>query len=181
MAFLSNICSVAVTNGCISSIGTSTTYGDRVIDMLGLSMERVEFMSDGCMNVINVVNHPNDEPSSIHPFENSMADLFMVAGLDDYNWNSELFTDLAKEKMDVQRTNYEILKYPGLGHILDAPYTPCFEKTSHALAPQGISVYFGGKNRKAHAMQQVQVWNAVISFFNQSLKNLGGLTSKLSN
>ena len=84
MAFLSNISAVAVINGCISSIGTSTTYGDRVIDMIGVSLERVEFMSDGCMNTFNVANHPNSEPSSIHPFENSMADLLMVAGLDDY-------------------------------------------------------------------------------------------------
>ena len=88
MAFLSNISAVAVVNGCISSIGTSTTYGDRVIDMLGVSLERVEFMSDGRMNTFNVANHPNDEPSSIHPFENSTADLLMVAGLDDYSWKS---------------------------------------------------------------------------------------------
>ena len=180
MAFLSNISAVAITNGCISSIGTSTTYGDRVVDMLGVSVERIEFMSNVCMNILNTWNHPKDEPSSIHPFENSMADLLMVAGLDDHNWNSELFTDLAKEKMDaVQKTNYEILKYPDFGHSLDAPYTPCYEKTNHPLVPQGMFVYFGGKNRKAHAMQQVQIWNDVISFFNKSLKNLGGFTSKL--
>ena len=63
MAFLSNISAVAVINGCISSIGTSTTYGDRVIDMLGVSLERVEFMSDGCVNtckchlIIQKMNH----------------------------------------------------------------------------------------------------------------------------
>ena len=179
MAFLSNISAVAVVNGCISSIGTSTTYGDSVIDMLGYSVERVEFMSDGSMNIINIFNHPKDEPSSIHPFENSKADLLMVAGLEDCHWNSELFYDLAKEKMDaVKKTNYEILKYPDFGHSLDAPYTPSYEKGAHPLATPGKFVYLGGKNRKAHTMQQVQIWNEIISFFNKSLKNLGGLISK---
>ena len=79
----------------------------------------------------------------------------------------------------LQKTNYEILKYPDFGHNVDAPYTPCYEKTSHPLVPEGMFIYYGGKNRKAHAMQQVQIWNEVISFFNKSLKNLGGLTSKL--
>ena len=180
MAFLSNISAVAVINSCISSLGTSTTYGDRVIDMLSGRLERIEFMSDVCMNTFNSLNHPYDEPSSIIPFETSMADLLMVAGLDDYNWNSELFADLAKEKMDaVQKRNYQIIKYPDFGHNIDAPYTPSYEKGIHPLFPQGMFVYYGGKNRKAHAMQQVQIWNEVISFFNKSLKNLGGLTSKL--
>ena len=112
-----------------------------------------------------------------------MADLLMVAGLDDYHWKSELFADLAKEKMDaVQKTNYQILKYPDVGHCLDAPYA-CLvlKKTAHTLVPQDyiLFVYYGGKNRKGHAMQQVEIWNAVISFFNKSLKNLGGLIFKL--
>ena len=58
---------------------------------------------------------------------------------------------------------------------------PCYEKEFNPLVPHWMLVYFGGKHRKAHAMQQVQIWNEVISFFSKSLKNMGVLTHLNSN
>ena len=95
----------------------------------------------------------------------------MVAGLDDHGCKSELFLDIAKERMDCAgKTNYELYKYPGLGHIVDAPFMPPALATPHPLVPKGMLVYYGGKDSLQHSISQLEVWKKVISFFTKSLK-----------
>ena len=171
MSRLKDIRSLVVVNGCVSSIGTSTTYKDKIVDMINADISKVEFLPDGAIDIVNTLNDPRDEPSSCHPFEYSSADLLMIAGLDDHNWKSELYVDIAKEKMDaVGKSNYEIVKCPGMGHFLDVPFAPVCSQTGHPMVPQGMKVYFGGKDPKAHSDHQEQVWKKVISFFDKSLK-----------
>ena len=165
-SYLSQVKAVACINGSISSIGTKTTFGNKSTEMLPASFDKVSYLPDQTLNIKNALNNPRDHPDSIHNFQDSKADILMIAGLDDYNWDSELFVDIAKERMDhVGKTNYELHKYPGLGHFIDAPFMPPCVKFTHSLVPKGMFVYFGGKNTMQHSIHQENVWKKVISFF----------------
>lgn len=172
MSHLPQVKAVCSVNASISSIGTTTTYGDFTTDMLTPHFDRVSFFEDETLNIRNALTNPRDEPSSIHPFETSSANLLMIAGLDDYNWHSELMADIAQERMDAAgKRNYKILKYPGLGHFVDAPFTPVCTVFAHPLTPKGMLVYFGGRNKSQHAENQAAAWKEVFSFFKASLKS----------
>ena len=168
---LPQIKAVAGVNAAVCGVGVSSTYKNKTTKMIGISPNKALFLSDQTVNMKNVLDDPRDYPDTIHNFQDSKADILMIAGLDDYNWDSELFVDIAKERMDhVGKTNYELHKYPGLGHFVDAPFMPPCVKFMHPLVPKGIFLYFGGENTLQHSTSQEDVWKKVITFFKHSLK-----------
>lgn len=170
MSYLDKVKAVAAINACVSNVRTHTTYGNKKVEMLGYNIENIKFIGKDTIDLKKFFYNPSDRPKSIYPFENSSADLLVVAGLDDCVLRSCHNTDIAKFKMDsVKKTNYEILKYPGLGHLVDAPYMPPCTTDFHPLLPLDFKVYFGGKDKQFHSQQQVELWQKVISFFQDSL------------
>ena len=95
----------------------------------------------------------------------------MIVGKDDKNWQSELFTDIAKDLMDsVGKKNYKIIKYTHLGHFFDLLNTLIVTTTPHVLVPNRLMVYFGGKNRGMFSKERTDACKQILDFFRISLK-----------
>ena len=121
---------------------------------------------DGTIDMSNTLDNPRDFPNRIHEIQRSSADFLMIVGQEDKNWQSELFTDIAKELMDVEgKESYEIIKYSHSGHFFDLPNTPIVPKTTHPLVPNRVMVDFG----KAMFSQEIyEAWKSVLKFFRKS-------------
>ena len=61
---------------------------------------------------------------------------------------------------------FQIVEYPGAGHLLEPPYSPFCEASYHPMA--GIALLWGG-NAKDHCAAQVQSWNKILHFFKTKL------------
>jgi hypothetical protein len=73
--------------------------------------------------------------------------------------------DLAEELMiEAGKNNYKILKYPGLGHLLDLPFAPPTTITNHALFPKGSKLIMGGDDLQKHAHAQTLAWRHIVEF-----------------
>ena len=171
MEHLSGIDAVCTMNGSIVSVGTDLTYKGHTTKMIGANMNRFTMNEDGSVDISNALDNPRDCPSCIHQLQRSSADLLMIVGKDDKNWQSELFADIAKDLMDsVRKKNYKIIKYTHSGHFFDLPNTPIVTTTPHVLVPNRLMVYFGGKNRGMFSKERTDAWKQILDFFRISLK-----------
>jgi len=179
MAHLSHLKAVCNINGSVASVGTSTEYnGETTAEMIGGHLEKVKFLDQTTVDILECLDDPRDFPATVHPFENSSADLLMVVGMDDRNWKSDLMAEIAVEKMEAAgKTNYEIAKYPAIGHFIDVPHMPLCTHDIHPLVPKQLRVYYGGSDEKSHSEQLFDVWQKVFSFFNKSFD--GPIKSRL--
>ena len=170
MAHLSGINAVCTINGAIVSIGADVTYKGQVTKMISSDVGRLAINKDGTIDISNTLDNPRDFPNRIHQFQRSSADLLMIVGQEDKNWQSELFADIAKELMDVEgKENYEIIKYAHSGHFFDLPNTPIVTKTTHPLVPNRVMVDFGGKDKAMFSQEIYEAWKSVLEFFRKSL------------
>ena len=167
-SFLPQIQAVAWVNGSVASLGSITTYGEHTFPDLGFDASRVFYLPDGTLSFLHCPNDFDIGHPALYPFEHSLADMLFIVGLDDLCWPIEEFADFAKKKMDaVNKTNFEIVKYSGMGHLIDAPYTPpC---TISSLIHLKGTFNYGGGDKRIHALQVVNVWSKVVSFFKKSL------------
>ena len=68
------------------------------------------------------------------------------------------------------KTNLTVKTYPGMGHALDAPFSPVATAIPHMLAPKGIRVYLGGVDKKTASQSQLKGFNDIVNFFKNTLK-----------
>lgn len=173
MSHLDGIKFVCVLNGVIFSVGTSTTYKTKTTNMAQQFTDRVKFVGDSIVDISEVMIDPREDPKSVHDFEHSSAELLMLCGSKDLNWKSELHAELAKEKMGaVGKTNYEIVNYDNVGHLIDLPYTPIVTTGMHPLLPKGMLVDFGGTSddKTAYAKDLELIWKKIFNFFDKQKK-----------
>ena len=169
MAHLSDINAVCTINGAIVSIGADVIYKGHVTKMIGSDVSRLAINADGTLDISNMLDNPRDFPTRIHQIQRSSADLLMIVGQEDKNWQSELFADIAQELMDIEgKKNYEIIKYAHSGHFFDLPNTPIVTKTTHPLVPNRVMVYFGGKDKAMFSQEIYKAWKCVLEFFRKS-------------
>ena len=51
--------------------------------------------------------------------------LLLIVGVDDRNWPAPEYIDAAERRLKALGcNNYEILRYPNTGHIIEPPHTP---------------------------------------------------------
>ena len=169
MAHLSDINAVCTINGAIVSIGADVIHKGHVTKMIGSDVSRLAINADGTLDISNMLDNPRDFPTRIHQIQRSSADLLMIVGQEDKNWQSELFADIAQELMDIEgKKNYEIIKYAHSGHFFDLPNTPIVTKTTHPLVPNRVMVYFGGKDKAMFSQEIYKAWKCVFEFFRKS-------------
>ena len=67
------------------------------------------------------------------------------------------------------KSNYEIMVYEGMGHLVDLPYDPPCYVTNHVAFPKPLRMLMGGAMRQRHAHAQEKAWQDSLRFFTQSL------------
>jgi len=171
---LTKVRAVVTVNGCISSAAGITNYGNNTIQKHGF---RKDFSpkpspvpgSFSFLGIMESLAKLTDD--CLIPIEKSEADILMVAGEDDHNFDSVEHAQTAKKICDhYGKTNLTVKTYPGMGHALDAPFSPVATAIPHILAPKGIRVYLGGADKKTASHSQLKGFNDIVNFFQNTLK-----------
>jgi len=170
MSHLPQIKAVCCMNGCIASMATQTIYKGEITEMIPADPASLKFIRDNIASILDCVNDPIDHPDSIHQIERSKADLLVIVSGRDANWPTERYAQLAKEKMDkVGKTNYQIIRYENMGHLIELPYLPICLYDKHPLVPlPGTMVFFGGEDKRKMSDDYIEVWRNVVQYFNKS-------------
>ncbi|XP_066914314.1 acyl-coenzyme A thioesterase 1-like [Clytia hemisphaerica] len=171
ISHLPQVKAVCTLNGSVVSVGVATSYKGNTTEQIPANMFAARFLECGSVDISDCLEDPKENPNAIHQIERSKGDLLMIAGEDDMNWKSCLFTDIAKERMDkAGKTNYKIIRYPNIGHFIDPHYLPICTHAYHPLIPNRLRPYFGGSNKKFNSKEQIDAWKQVFDFFHTSLK-----------
>ena len=76
----------------------------------------------------------------------------------------------AKKLMAAEgKTNYELISYEGLGHLIDLPFFPPCTLQNHPMLPYPMKLWYGGTNKQLHAQSQEEVWSDTLRFFSKCL------------
>ena len=60
--------------------------------------------------------------------------------------------------------------YPGMGHALDAPFSPVSTAILRVDAPKGTLVYLGGKDKKIASKSQLKCFTDIVQFLSTTLE-----------
>ncbi|KAG0716352.1 Acyl-coenzyme A amino acid N-acyltransferase 2 [Chionoecetes opilio] len=145
--------------------------------------EAVEFLLkhekivDGALDCYEAVDDPNNFPETIIPIERANANFLFLVSCDDRNWKSEMYADMAVERLKMAgKRNFKVHKYPGAGHLLEPPFSTFCQSSYHKLI--GGSLLWGGTLRP-HAEAQLHAWDAILEFFQKNLQNHTSFKGKL--
>ena len=133
-------------------------------ELFNLVKPGVMELRDSIAKTVSTVPH---HPSSAIPFEHKSDVAFMfVAGLDDKDSPSEMFANETEQRLRAaDHPDYEIIRYPGAGHLLEPtnfPLNPCMYMADN------IRRNFGGKPFP-HAKAQRDYWLRYIDFVKRVL------------
>jgi pimeloyl-ACP methyl ester carboxylesterase len=80
---------------------------------------------DGSVDVLGAMNDLDKNPKALIPLERATADLLLLAGMDDHNFDSALYARAAAERLaKSSKRNYEVALFEGMGHLAHLPYSP---------------------------------------------------------
>ncbi|XP_072013792.1 peroxisomal succinyl-coenzyme A thioesterase-like [Amphiura filiformis] len=100
------------------------------------------------------------------PFEKAQHLLFFV-GLDDKNWPAPDFIDAAERRLKALGcNNYEIVRYPGCGHLIEPPYAPVTLVSYFNFLGHRDIVDWGGSLRE-HQRAQEHHWPKLLQFLDK--------------
>ncbi|PAA92827.1 hypothetical protein BOX15_Mlig030281g1 [Macrostomum lignano] len=101
------------------------------------------------------------------PVEKSTCRFLFLSSLDDYSMPVDTGARLAAR---IRRSNgqrrVDHVTYPGAGHLLEPPISPCTPLCYHGL--YGLNMDYGG-NSKQHHEAQVDSWCRIIQLFREEL------------
>ncbi len=132
---------------------------------------RPKAIRDDLMSFSDIDSGFLDKDDKIIPFHKSPADLLFVGGCDDRLHRSCRHVDLAREILTKHgKNNFEVLKYAGLGHLLDLPYAPVTCESFHGLVPPPKMLDMGGRDLAEHSFAQEDSWRKILEFYSSRLQ-----------
>ena len=132
-----------------------TSIGDDLF-----SMENFEQKNEGF----------TDFDERIIDYSISKAPFLFVAGDNDRVSNARLLSEIGRKIAEKRmKENVEFVIYPGMGHLLDLPFSAVAPAASHPVIPKPGKILYGGHDLEMHSMGQEQAWPKIIDFFRQHL------------
>ncbi len=166
--------SAVAVNSIMKPFMVDFTYGDKeTIKAKSISSDYdpPEFLSDDLASIAGMDGDYLEADGYVIPFHRSPADLLLVAGDDDQLVRSHLHADMGAEVMRSRgKTNFRVLKYSGLGHLVDIPYAPVTYQSLHPLVPPPMMLVTGGHDLAKHSFGQEDSWTKTLEFFKLSLQ-----------
>ena len=107
------------------------------------------------------------------PVEKIHGPVLLISGQEDQMWPSSLFADMVVARLDAHHYPhpYHHLSYPGVGHLINAPYLPTTVIASHHPVTGHVFAY--GGNAKDSAFAHADSWSKILAFLRESLKPEG--------
>ncbi|XP_078000657.1 acyl-coenzyme A thioesterase 1-like [Glandiceps talaboti] len=163
--FPDQVKAVASINGShMHSGGGALKFRGETLPCTNLSPEKIIFKDDMYI-LLEAIDEPNEK--SVFDFKNMKAQLLLMVGEDDLNWKSSFYAqETVKRLKSYNKTNYKLLSYPGVGHLIEPAYTPFCKSSYHSI---GMTLAWGGKT-KPHAYAQQECWKEILQWFHRHLQ-----------
>ena len=169
-AYLQDICAVVSVNGSMGSILGKTTYKKFLIPNTKSDIKKAKLVGNALVNGLECIESIREKPEKQIPIENADADILMIVGEADKNWNSKEYADIAIERVGKSgKNNLSVICYPGAGHCIGSCYIPPRVYDYHGALPSGLHMDFGGHDIKKHVQAQIDASENIISFFKEKL------------
>ncbi|XP_048218562.1 acyl-coenzyme A thioesterase 6 [Perognathus longimembris pacificus] len=168
-AFLKDITATVLINSCVANTVVPLHYKDMIIPDLGIDPSKQKTTESGLLDFGDAWNNPLEEPNhqSLIPLEKAQGPFLFIVGMDDHNWKSAFYAQIASERLQAHgKDRPQIIYYPETGHCIDPPYFPPSRASVHAIL--GDTVFYGGEP-KAHSRAQEDAWLQIQTFFQKHL------------
>ncbi|EHH28025.1 hypothetical protein EGK_18360 [Macaca mulatta] len=168
-SFLKGITATVLINACVANTITPLHYKDMIIPKLVDDLGKVKITKSGFLTFMDTWSNPLEERNhqSLIPLEKAQGPFLFIVGMDDQNWKSEFYAQIASERLQAHgKERPQIICYPETGHCIDPPYFPPSRASVHAVL--GEAVFYGGEP-KAHSKAQVDAWQQIQTFFHKHL------------
>ncbi|XP_033102499.1 acyl-coenzyme A amino acid N-acyltransferase 1-like [Anneissia japonica] len=155
-------------NGCPYNTGEypPSRYNQRHFPVAQTHPEKIEFR-DGALILLNYFPKllTNKEKDAVMQLEKSDCEFLFISGDDDHCWSGSLYAKFASNYLTSHgKKNWQILSYPGAGHLIEPPYSPlCAE----VFLPFLGSVTLYGGIHDCHALAQEDSWKKTLAFFHK--------------
>lgn len=168
---------VTVSPGILSSF-TSYKYRGKISENFALAKNKLISTEDGVV-LRHAIPEENDDNgtrstySAIPPYQNISCPLLMVIGTGDLCMNVDFIAKQIYERMKQNDKGYlcSILRYPGVGHLIEPPYSPlCYaslDPLSRELCGNPYMVW--GGEPEAHAEAQEDSWEKILDFLKRNV------------
>ncbi|KAM8782203.1 peroxisomal succinyl-coenzyme A thioesterase-like isoform 2-T2 [Rhynchonycteris naso] len=169
-SFLKNISATVSINGSGFTGISAFCYKEICIPPLGHDMRRIKRAFSGLLDIVDIRNDivGGYEHPSMFPIEKAEGPIFFIVGQDDHNWRSELYAQIASERLQAYgKKKPQLISYPGAGHYIEPPYFPMCPASLHTLPKK--PVIWGGEPR-AHSKAQIDAWKQILTFFRRHLR-----------
>ncbi|XP_004399446.1 PREDICTED: acyl-coenzyme A thioesterase 6-like isoform 2 [Odobenus rosmarus divergens] len=168
-SFLKGITATVLINSCVANTIVALHYKDMIVPSLGSDIGRCTINESGLWNFLDMWDNPLEERNypSIIPLERAQGPFLFIVGMDDHNWRSDFYAQIAAERLQAHgKDRPQIIYYPGTGHCIEPPYFPPCRASVHTLLNQ--AVFYGGEP-KAQSRAQVDAWQQIQTFFHKHL------------
>ncbi|XP_029787357.1 putative acyl-coenzyme A thioesterase 6, partial [Suricata suricatta] len=140
-SFLKGITATVLINSCVANTMTPLYYKDMIIPSLGSDPGRCVTTDSGVLIFMGFWDNPLEEPNyhSIIPLERAQGPFLFIVGMDDHNWKSDFYAQIASERLEAHgKDRPQIIYYPGTGHCIEPPYFPVCRTSVHTVLGQPI-------------------------------------------
>nr|XP_025864343.1 putative acyl-coenzyme A thioesterase 6 isoform X2 [Vulpes vulpes] len=168
-SFLKGITATVLINSCVANTIAPLPYKDMIIPNLGSDPMRYTINESGLLNFMGIWENPLEESNqkSIIPFERAQGPFLFIVGMDDNNWKSSFYAQIASERLQANgKDRPEIICYKGTGHCIEPPYFPVCRASVHAVLGQPIC---HGGEPEFQSRAQVDAWQRIQTFFHKHL------------
>ncbi|XP_041615508.1 dynein light chain 1, axonemal isoform X3 [Vulpes lagopus] len=168
-SFLKGITATVLINSCVANTIAPLSYKDMIIPSLSSDPRRYTINESGLLNFMGIWENPLEESNqkSIIPFERAQGPFLFIVGMDDNNWNSSFYAQVASERLQANgKDRPEIICYKGTGHCIEPPYFPVCRASVHAVLGQPIC---HGGEPEFQSRAQVDAWQRIQTFFHKHL------------
>lgn len=168
-SFLKNVSATVSINGSAFSGNRHIHYRQTMIPPLGHDLRRMKVAFSGILDIVDIRTDAvgGCENPSMIPIEKAQGPILFIAGQDDHCWRSELYTQIASERLQAHgKERPQIISYPGTGHYIEPPFFPMCPASLHKIVNK--AVIWGGEVR-AHSKAQIDAWKQILFFFGKHL------------
>ncbi|XP_045606134.1 acyl-coenzyme A thioesterase 1 isoform X1 [Procambarus clarkii] len=163
--YIPEVKAVVWINGCNANVQAELHLHDETLPALQIDASKIKIA--GVVNCSEALVDPQEYPNTIIPIEEADAHFLFIVGCEDQNWDSEKHADQAVERLRrARRYNYEVLRYPRTGHLLEPPYSPFCYASYHKLYE---NVLLWGGIANFHVEAQAKAWKATLAFLHKHL------------
>ncbi|CAI5688170.1 unnamed protein product [Oreochromis niloticus] len=157
---------------CINgAVGSPLLDEDGKIKMSESDQKYWEVDDRGYVSFKNVSLPDNLPPESKQKVENITCPLMCIVGEDDLCAASTENADLIEEALRSAGKSHQFtrLSYPGAGHLIEPPYTPCARASLWRAKPEKLFALWGG-HPAPHAAAQEDAWKRILEFMETHLR-----------